>query len=245
MTSQSSLSTEKAISTKNLVLKSLPKEDYERLLPDLELVELPLGKVLYRAEEPIEYVYFPNNSMVSVIANTFEGQCSEVGVIGREGMTGMEVLMGANYTLNENLVQHANGALRMNTATVRREFKRGGALHDLLLNFTRLLMIQISQTALCNRLHTIEERLARWLLLCQDCAETNKLQLTQEFLSIMLGTNRATVTISAIALQSAGYIKYTRGKITITDREGLKDFSCACYQTVRDQYDRSSKLKHF
>lgn len=238
MPNQSSLSTQPAVSTKNLILQSLPKEDYERLLPDLESVELTLGQILYRAEEPIEYVYFLNNSMVSVIANTFEGQCAEVGVIGREGMTGMEVLMGANYTLNENLVQHANGASRINTNAIRQEFKRGGALHDSLLNFTRLLMIQISQMALCNRLHPIEQRLSRWLLLCQDRVETNKLQLTQEFLAIMLGTNRATVTISTIALQSAGYIEYSRGKITITDREELKKFTCQCYQIVNKEYDR-------
>lgn len=241
MTKLSSLSTQPAVSTKNLILQSLPKEDYERLLPDLESVELPLGQILYRAEEPIEYVYFPNNAMVSVIANTYEGQCAEVGVIGREGMTGMESLMGANYTLNENLVQHADGALRININAIKREFERGGALHDSLLNFTRLLMIQISQTALCNRLHTIEERLSRWLLLCHDRAETNKLQLTQEFLAIMLGTNRATVTISAIALQSAGFIKYSRGKITITDLEGLKNFTCQCYQIVKNEYDREIK----
>ncbi len=241
MSEQSSLTTQSTISTQNVILSSLPKEDYERMLPDLEQVRLELGQIIYRAEEPIEYVYFPHHAMVSVIVNTSDGQCAEVGVIGREGMTGMEVLLGGSSTLNENLIQHSDGALRMKVAAVRQEFNRGGALHDLLLNFTRLLMIQISQTALCNRLHTIEERLSRWLLLCQDRAETNKLQLTQEFLAMMLGTNRATVTISAISLQSAGYINYSRGKITITDREGLKNFTCVCYQTVRKEYDRPTK----
>ncbi len=241
MSDKPNLSTQPAISTKNFILNSLPKEDYERMLPELEQVKFELGQIIYRAQEPIEYVYFPNNAMISVIVNTADGQCAEVGVIGREGMSGMEVLMGADSTINENLIQHADGALRMSIAAVRREFNRGGALHDSLLNFTRLLMIQISQTALCNRLHTVEERSSRWLLLCHDRAETKKLQLTQEFLAIMLGTNRATVTISAIALQSAGYIKYSRGKITITDREGLKNFTCVCYQTVKKEYDRQTK----
>ncbi len=233
------LSTQSRLSTKNYILKTLPEEDFERLLPDLEPVEFKLGQVLHRAEEPISYVYFPNDSMISVIATTAEGQCAEVGVIGREGMVGMDVLMGSDSPINENLVQHTNGALlKISTTAIRTEFKRGGALQDSLLSFTRLLMIQISQTALCNRLHTVEERLARWLLLCRDRSGTDKLQLTQEFLAIMLGTNRATVTISAIALQSAGYITYKRGHITITDCTGLEDFSCNCYQTVKKQYDR-------
>ena len=232
------LSTQSRLSTKNYILKALPEEDFKRLLPDLEPVNITLGQILHRPEEPISHVYFPNDSVVSVLAATAEGQCAEVGVIGREGMIGMDVLMGSDSSINENLVQHANGALRISTNAIRTEFKRGGALHDSLLIFTRLLMIQISQTALCNRLHTVEERLARWLLLCRDRAGTDKLQLTQEFLALMLGTNRATVTISAIALQSAGYITYKRGHITITDCTGLEDFSCNCYQTVKKQYDR-------
>lgn len=238
MPKDSSPSTQSHLSTRNLILNALPEEEYERLLPDLEPVELALGQILYRPEEPIEYVYFPNNSMISVVALTSQGQCAEVGVVGYEGMVGMDVLMGSDSTLNENLVQHANGAFRMNVNAIKTEFKRGGELHDSLLRFTRLLMIQIGQTALCNRLHTVEERLARWLLLCRDRAGTEKLQLTQEFLAIMLGANRATVTMSAIALQSAGYIKYSRGHITIIDREGLEDFSCDCYKTVKREYDR-------
>ncbi len=224
--------------TKNYILNSLPKEDYERLLPDLEQVNLSIGEIIYQAEEPIKHVYFPNNAMISVIANTFSGQSAEVGVIGHEGMVGIDVLLGSDSTMNENIIQLADGALRMETAAVRREFKRAGALHDSILKFTRLLMIQISQTALCNRLHTVEERLARWLLLCQDRSATDELKLTQEFLSIMLGANRATVTLAAITLQDIGYIQYSRGRIVITDREGLEDFSCDCYQTVKQEYDR-------
>jgi CRP-like cAMP-binding protein len=238
MPEDSNLSRQPHLSTVNYILNALPEEDLERLLPDLEPVELKLGQVLYRPEEPIEYVYFPNNTMISVVAMTAEGQSAEIGIIGWEGMVGMDVLMGSDSTLNEHLVQHPNGALRINAAAVKTEFRRCGALHDLLLRFIRLMMIQIGQTALCNRLHTVDERLARWLLLCRDRAGTDKLQLTQEFLSIMLGTNRATVTMSAIALQSAGFIKYTRGHITIKDHEGLEDFSCECYKIVKKEYDR-------
>lgn len=238
MSKQPNLSAQLRPSTNNFILRTLPADEFERLAPDLEPVELALGQTIYRAETAIDYVYFPNRSMVSVVANTAFGQCAEIGVIGSEGMTGIEVLLGDDTTLNDHIVQYQDGAHRIKTAAIRREFKRGGALHDLLLRFTRLLMVQIGQTALCNRLHSVEERLARWLLLCSDRADSDKLQLTQEFLSMMLGTNRATVTTSAIALQNTGYIKYRRGNITITDREGLEDYSCDCYGIVKRQYDR-------
>jgi len=230
-------------STRNLILNALTEDEYARLLPDLEPVKLTLGQVLYRAEEPIKHIYFLNNSMVSVVAMTSDGQCAEAGVIGYEGLVGMDALMGSDSALNETIVQHPDGALRIRVDAVRTEFKRGGVLLDRFLSFTRLLLIQIGQTALCNRLHTVEERLAKWLLLCRDRAGTNKLQLTQEFLSIMLGANRPTVTVAAITLQSAGYIKYTRGRITIIDPEELRYFSCDCYQTVKHEYDRIENLQ--
>ena len=238
MSEESEFSPQPRPSTKNRILNALPKEEFERLLPDLELVELFLGQFLYRAEDTIRYVYFLNDAMISVVATTTAGQSVEIGVIGREGMIGLEVLMGSDSTLNDHLVQDSNSALRISTAAIREEFNRCSILHDLLLHFSRLLMTQIGQTALCNRLHTVEERLSRWLLLCRDRSETNELQLTQEFLAIMLGTNRATVTMSAIALQSAGYIKYSRGRITIIDRKGMEDFTCECYRIVKTEYDR-------
>ena len=227
-------------SINNHILKSLPKEDFNRLLPDLEKVTLDLGQVLYRAEEPIEYVYFPDYAMISVVANTVNGQSTEVGVIGNEGMTGFDVLMGADYSLNENIVQISDGAFRVKTGVIQKEFKLCGAFHDSFLGFARLLLLQISQTAVCNRLHSIEERLARWLLMSRDRSESDDLHLTQEFVAIMLGTNRATVTMSAITIQDIGYIKYKRGHIEITDREGLEDFTCDCYKTIKREYDRFS-----
>jgi CRP-like cAMP-binding protein len=226
------------ISTKNQILNALPKEDYARLEPHLEEVKLTLGQVLYHAEEPIKYVYFPNHAMASVIATTSEGECAEVGVIGREGVVGIDVLMGVDSTINECIIQLPDGALRIKTDIIRKEFKAGGALHDILLRYMHALMMQISQTALCNRLHSIEQRLARWLLMCHDRAKGDELTLTQEFLSIMLGVNRPTVTTSALVLQGGGFIKYSRGKITVIDRDGLEDFACDCYNVVKPEYDR-------
>jgi CRP-like cAMP-binding protein len=235
--------TQTRLSTKNYILNALPEEDFNRLLPDLTLVKLPHGQILYGPDEPIEYVYFPNNSTVSVIAITADGQSVESGVIGREGMAGINVLMGVDSMPNEIIIQLADDALRMTTAAVRREFKRGGVFQDLLLRFMHALMIQIGQTTLCNRLHSINERLSRWLLMCHDRSETDELKLTQEFLAIMLGANRPRVTMSAIELQSAGFIKYSRGSIIITDREGLEGFTCACYKSVKEEYDRYQKNK--
>ncbi len=229
------------LSTKNYILNALPEEDFNRLLPDLKPVYLPHGQVLYSPDEPIEYVYFPNNSVLSVVAITADGQSVESGVIGREGMAGINVLMGVDSIPNQNIIALADSALQTSTAAVRREFKRGEALHDLLLRFMHALMMQIGQTSLCNRLHANEERLSRWLLMCHDRSETNELRLTQEFLSIMLGANRSSVTMSAIALQNAGYIKYSRGLITVINRQGLEDFTCDCYQANKQEYDRFQK----
>jgi CRP-like cAMP-binding protein len=225
-------------STKNQILNSLPDEDYQRLHKHLVPVELTLGQVIYRPDERIKFVYFPNDSMNSVIATTPDGQCAEVGVIGREGMVGVDVLMGVDSTSNQNIIQLSDGALRIKTGTIREEFKRGGAFHDLALLYVHALMMQISQTALCNRLHTVEQRLARWLLMCHDRSKGDELTLTQEFLSIMLGVNRPTVTTAALVLQGGDFIKYSRGKITVLDREGLEDFACDCYDVVKPEYDR-------
>ncbi len=226
------------LSIKNHILKALPDEDYKRLFPDLERVELPLGKFIYRAEEKIKYVYFPENAMISVVANTPQGQSVEVGVIGREGASGLNALLGVDTALNDTMIQLPDGAFKISTTALLKEFRRAGALHDLMLRSLYNYIAQISQTALCNRLHSIEERLARWLLMCHDRSENDNLKLTQEFLSIMLGAQRASITIAAITIQAAGYIKYSRGNIKILDREGLEDFTCGCYQIVADEIKR-------
>ena len=224
--------------TNNTILNSLPEEDFRRLLPKLEQVDFQQGRNIYRPEEPIKFLYFPSDSMVSIVATTPDGYTAEIGVVGYEGIVGGDVLMGVDSTPHEVMVQITDSAMRINAAVLIEEFKRGGAFHDLSLRFMHNLMMQISQTALCNRLHTVEERLSRWLLMCHDRVRTSKLRLTQEFLATMLGTQRATVTVAAIHLQSAGLIKYSRGIIEITDLQGLEEFSCECYKIVKTAYDR-------
>jgi CRP-like cAMP-binding protein len=230
-----------SLTTKNFILNALPKKDFERLHAHLEPVELALGEIIYRPDKPIKYIYFPENSMASIVATTSSGQCVEVGVVGREGIVGVNVLLGVDSIANECFMQRGGGALRMKTETARQVFKEGGAFQDLSLRFINFLMLQISQTALCNRLHSVEEKLCRWLLMYHDRAENNKLTLTQEFLSIMLGVNRPSVTTVAVTLQGAGLIKYSRGLITIIERQGIEDLACDCYQAVRDEYDRLPK----
>ncbi len=225
-------------STNNQILNALSDDVIERLLPDMEEAPLKLGQVLYRAEESVNHVYFPSNSMVCVVANTAEGQTSEVGVIGREGVVGLNVFLGVDTTANDLLVQSADSSTRVGVEAIRREFARGGEMQNLILRFTHDFVTQISQTALCNRLHSIEERLSRWLLMCRDRSGTNDLPLTQEFLSIMLGANRPSITLAAINLQSAGLIKYSRGHIKILNREELEEFSCDCYRKVVEEYGR-------
>ncbi len=198
--------------TKNHILNSLPAEHLERLKPLLERVELPLSKILFHPEQKISHVYFPDRSMISVVAYISNGQGTEVAVIGREGVVGLDVVMGSDRATNQHITQLADGALRIKTADIRTEFARGGHFQEQMLLFMRKFIVQISQTALCNRLHTTEKRLSRWLLMCHDRAETDVMQLTQEMIAIMLGSNRTTVTMSAIELQNAGFITYSRGK---------------------------------
>jgi CRP-like cAMP-binding protein len=224
--------------TNNQIINALPEEDYNRLLPNLEPVELSHGEIIYREGDKITHVYFLSDAMVSIISSTAEGHSVEVGVIGREGIAGIDVFLGVDNSYNVGLIQLPGEGLRIKTEFIREEFKRAGAFHDLTLRFLHALMFQISQTAVCNKLHMMEARLARWLLLCHDRSCTDKLPLTQDFLSIMLGVNRPSVTLAAVHLQSAGFINYKRGMITVTDREGLEDFTCDCYQRVKEDYDR-------
>ncbi len=224
--------------SKNNILASLPAEDFQRLSPHLEPVELRLGQVLYEAGGKIDYVYFPSNSMVSLVSQLSDGSSIEIGVTGYEGMVGIYAVLGVDRTPHEAMVQIPGDALRVKTSVVVDEFKRGGALHDLLLRYLQMLLLQTSQIAACNRLHTIGERLARWLLMSRDRCVCDELPFTHDFLAIMLGIRRAGVTEAAIILQTEELIRYRRGHITILDRAGLEDFSCECYRIVKDEFDR-------
>lgn len=222
----------------NRILAALPDEEIERLEPHLTRVSLTLRQVLYKPHGPIAYVYFPENAMVSLVATTAEGGSVEVGVVGREGLTGIPALLGVDATPNESMVQIPNGGYRMRADLARIEFKRGARFQDLVLRYIHANTIQVSQTAACNRLHSIEERLSRWLLMTRDRADSDDLTLTQEFLAMMLGCRRAGVTDAAITLQADGYISYTRGHIVILDRQGLEDAACECYRIVKAACDR-------
>lgn len=219
---------------KNQILAALPGREHERLLPDLELISLPLGVSLYKSGDFIEYVYFPNEGVISLITHMKSGAAIEVGLIGVDGMVGVPVLLGDKIAFEEAVVQMAGSALRMKSERLKNRLKNAhNPLLTQLLLYTRALMKQVAQTAACNRLHTVEERLARWLLMYHDRVESNELPLTQEFISNMLGTRRASVSTAAGGLQEAGIIRYSRGHISVLDREKLEGFACECYQAAK------------
>ena len=227
------------ISVKNKILNSLPEADFRRLSVHLEPVDLPSGKYLYRALEPITHVYFPNFAVASIVASTSAGRSTEVGIVGGEGAVGLDVLMSVDSSPNECMIQIPGDGWRLPTPALRDEFKLCGNIHSSLLRFVHRLIIQISQTTLCNRLHSIEERLSRWLLMSHDRVSGDQLKLTQEFLAIMLGVNRPSVSISATALQTLGYIRYSRGNIHIINRQALEELTCECYRIVKNEYNRN------
>lgn len=222
---------------KNHILASLPPADYKRLAPHLETVEMPHGEIVQQSNKVMEHVFFPENSMVSLISRTPTGQAVEVGIVGYEGVAGISAVLGVDKSPYQMMVQVDDTATRLPAEVLRAEFKRGAALHDLLLRYTQSLLLQTSQIAACNRLHNVSERLARWLLMSNDRCATDDLPFTQEFLSLMLGVRRAGVTEAAIVLQTEGYISYHRGHIRITDRKGLEDFSCDCYTVLKADFD--------
>jgi CRP-like cAMP-binding protein len=221
----------------NHILASLPPEDYERLAPHLEAVELRHGQTLTEAGGEIEFAYFPFNSMVSLVSTMPGGESVEVGIVGFEGMSGVSAVLGVAKSPHLMMVQVPDGASRLRVRALREEFRRGGALQDLLLRYTQGLLLQTSQVAACNRLHSISERLARWLLMSYDRCRCDDLAFTQEFIGLMLGVRRAGVTEAAIILQAEGLIHYSRGHIKILDRPGLECHSCECYPIIKAEFN--------
>ena len=223
----------------NHLLFSLPSDVRKRLTPHLERIDAELNQKVYGPYEEIEHVYFPINSIVSIVASTETGEMAEVAVVGREGAVGIDIAIGANKSPHLSMFQIAGPAFRISGAEFEKEFHLNGAFHDRILNFVQKIFAQISQTTLCNRLHHVEERLPRWLMMCHDRIDGEVLPLTQEFIAVMLGASRVSVTLAAKDLQKIGYIQYVRGKITVLDREGLEDASCECYAIVKREYDRA------
>jgi CRP-like cAMP-binding protein len=222
----------------NRILNALPREEYERLAAYLEPVEMSLGEVLYHPNEPISHVYFPNRGTVSIVCTFEDGKSVEAGMVGNEGMFGVNVFLGSVTSPLEAVVQLMGEGYRMRADVLREEFRRGEHLQDLLLRYTQAFIMQIAQTAACNRVHPIDGRLARWLLMCQDRAHSSELQLTHEFIAIMLGTRRAGVSEAAAKLQDESAIRYRRGHVNILDRQKLEAYSCECYEIVKKEFER-------
>jgi len=222
----------------NKLLAAIPRGEYSRLLPHLELVSLPLKQVLHEADEPIEYAYFPLTAVVSVLTLMSDGEAIEAATVGNEGMVGIPAVLGDNIASLTAMVQREDSGMRMKARKLKTEFQRGGVLQSLLLRYTQAQHAFVSQNVVCNRLHPVDERLARWLLLFCDRVGSNELLLTQESISKMLGVRRPGVTEAAYRLQQAGVIRYSRGKLTILNRQALEAASCSCYGIINGEYAR-------
>ena len=223
---------------KNRLLASLPTEEYERLRPNLREVAFSLGEVVYEFGGQLDYVFFPTTSIVSLLYTMENATSAEMGLTGNDGVVGIALFMGGGTMPNRAVVQSAGGALRLKAKVLQDEFAQGGRFQYLLLRYTQALITQISQTAVCNRLHSVEQQLCRWLLLSHDRLQTDELVMTQELIADMLGVRREGVTVAAGRLQDAGAISYVRGHIQILDRQALEVTVCECYQVVKDEFDR-------
>ena len=226
---------------RNIILAQLPDEAFASLAPFLTPIDLPLGMKLSEPNLPIEYVYFLNSGLISTDALTQEGETVEVGVIGREGFSGLAALLDQPQMAHSVIMQGIGEGLRIRSSIVRDEFLKGGTLQRMVHAFAYLQLVQVSQSVLCNRMHEVDARLARWLLTSADRMESESLNLTQEFLSQMLGVQRSTVTVAAGELQRAGMIGYSRGKINILKRAELTKVACECYGIVWSSYRRVLK----
>ena len=222
----------------NDILAALPEEEMSRIKDNLELIELPLGTVLYESGETLKNVYFPTDAIVSLLYVMEEGDSAEIAVVGKEGIVGVSLFMGGESTPSRAVVQSAGWAFRLKAPLMKSEFDRAGILMHLLLRYTQALITQMSQTAVCNRHHSLDQQLCRWLLLSLDRLTRNELVMTQELIANMLGVRREGVTQAALSLQKAGLISYARGRIKVLDRKGLEERTCECYAVVKDEYDR-------
>ncbi|HYC45675.1 MAG TPA: Crp/Fnr family transcriptional regulator [Burkholderiales bacterium] len=226
------------IPASNRLLAALPADTAERLHADLELVTLKLGAPIYEVGGKLSYVYFPTDAIVSLMYVMKDGASAEIAVVGNEGIVGIALFMGGETTPSRAVVQSAGQAYRLRSQVLKREFEAGGPLQHLLLRYTQALITQMAQTAVCNRHHSVEQQLCRWLLLSADRLPTNELRMTQELIANMLGVRREGVTLAAGALQESGLIRYSRGHIRILDRPGLERRVCECYGVVKREFER-------
>jgi CRP-like cAMP-binding protein len=222
---------------RNHLFAALPDADWARWQPLLEAVEMPLGQVLYESGSTLSHVYFPTTAIVSLLYVMENGSSAEIAVVGNEGLVGISLFMGGESTPSRAVVQSAGQGFRLASETIKDEFKRAPVLH-LLLRYTQALITQMAQTAVCNRHHSLDQQLCRWLLLSLDRLQGNELVMTQELIANMLGVRREGVTEGALKLQEAGLIRYARGRIKVLDRAGLESRTCECYAVVKKEYDR-------
>ena len=222
----------------NRLLGALPDDDYQRWLPSLEDVELSLGQVLYESGTVLSHVYFPTTAIVSLLYVMANGASAEIAVVGREGLVGISLFMGGESTPSRAVVQSAGRGVRLRAKLVKDEFDRAGPVIHLFLRYTQALITQMTQTAVCNRHHSLDQQLCRWLLLSLDRLKGDEIVMTHELIANMLGVRREGVTGGALKLQKAGLIRYARGRITALDRSGLEERSCECYSVVKEEYDR-------
>jgi len=227
----------KQVSVSNHLLGALPRKDYQKLLPILEPVKLVFGETLYESQAQIRHVYFPVDCFVSMLTTVDAGRAAEVGLIGSEGMIGVPMALGVAFSPFRAVVQGGGTALRLKTVDFRRNFSDSAALQREVFLFTHLLMIQIAQTAACNRLHDIQQRLSRWLLMTQDRVHSGVLPITHDFVATMMGTDRSTVSLAASVLQKKGILEYVRGAVKIVNRRKLEKSACECYDVIRQFED--------
>lgn len=229
----------------NRLLAALPAAEWERWPPQLELIEMPLGHVLYEPGATLSHVYFPTTAIVSLLYVTESGASAEIAIVGNDGLVGISLFMGGESTPSRAVVQSAGQGFRLKAQTLKDEFTEPAVLH-LLLRYTQALITQMSQTAVCNRHHSLDQQLCRWLLLSRDRLQGDELVMTQELIANMLGVRREGVTEAALKLQRAGLIRYARGRITLLDRAGLEQRTCECYAVVKKEYERllPSSLGH-
>ena len=222
----------------NHLLDALPGSDYERIASHLELIPMPLGDVLYESGSKLRYVYFPTTCIISLLYVMEDGASAEIAVVGNEGILGISLFMGGDTTPSRAIVQSAGHGFRLKAELLKTEFGRFGPTMHLLLRYTQALITQMAQTAVCNRHHSVDQQLCRWLLLSLDRLQSSELSMTQELIANMLGVRREGVTEAAGKLQEAGLIRYRRGTITVLDRPGVEARACECYQVVKTEFDR-------
>lgn len=222
----------------NQLLAALPPADLARISDKIEAVPMPLGHVLYESGDQLQHVYFPTNSIISLLYVMEDGSSAEIAIVGSEGIVGISLFMGGETTPSRAIVQSAGQAFRVSSKLLKTEFHRAGPLQDVLLRYTQALITQMSQTAVCNRHHSVEQQLCRWLLMSLDRLGSTELSMTQKLIADMLGVRREGVTEAAGKLQKLGLIEYSRGRIVVLDRAGVEKHACECYQVVKREYAR-------